>query len=69
MPKLDLRKEDPYQVGVCFGTSVGPIDIYERFGASFYERGLKRVHPIFEGLDEPQCHSWGGGDGLRHSWV
>lgn len=48
--QLDLTKEDPYQVGVCFGTSVGPIDIYEKFGASFYERGLKRVHPIFEGL-------------------
>lgn len=48
--QVDLMKEDPYQVGVCFGTSVGPIDIYERFGASFYERGLKRVHPIFEGL-------------------
>ena len=48
--QIDLMKEDPYQVGLCFGTSVGPIDIYERFGATFYERGLKRVHPVFEGL-------------------
>jgi len=48
--QLDLSKEDPYQVGLCYGTSVGPIDIYEKFGATFYERGLKRVHPIFEGL-------------------
>ena len=48
--QMDLHKEDPYQVGLCYGTSVGPIDIYERFGATFYERGLKRVHPVFEGL-------------------
>jgi 3-oxoacyl-[acyl-carrier-protein] synthase II len=48
--QIDLPKEDPYQVGLCYGTSVGPIDIYEKFGATFYERGLKRVHPIFEGL-------------------
>jgi 3-oxoacyl-[acyl-carrier-protein] synthase II len=48
--QIDLRKEDPYQLGVCYGTSVGPIDIYEKFGATFYERGLKRVSPVFEGL-------------------
>ena len=47
---LDLQKEDPYEVGLCFGTSLGPADIYEKFGAAFYERGLKRVHPMFEGL-------------------
>jgi 3-oxoacyl-[acyl-carrier-protein] synthase II len=47
---LDLRKEDPYQVGICCGTSIGPMDIYERFGATFYERGLKRVSPLFEGM-------------------
>jgi 3-oxoacyl-[acyl-carrier-protein] synthase II len=48
--KLDLQQEDPYRVGVCYGSSVGPVDIYERFGATFYERGIKRVNPIFEGL-------------------
>jgi 3-oxoacyl-[acyl-carrier-protein] synthase II len=48
--QLNLRKEDPYRIGLCHGTSVGPIDIYERFGATFYERGLKRVAPLFEGL-------------------
>jgi 3-oxoacyl-[acyl-carrier-protein] synthase II len=47
---IDLSKEDSYRVGLCYGTSVGPMDIYERFGAYFYERGLKRVSPIFEGL-------------------
>lgn len=48
--QIDLPKENPYRIGVCYGTSVGPIDIYEKFGATFYERGLKRVHPVFEGL-------------------
>lgn len=48
--RIDLHKEDPYQVGLCFGTSLGPTDIYEKFGATFYERGLRRVNPIFEGL-------------------
>ena len=48
--QIDLHKEDPYQVGLCYGTSVGPIDIYEKFGATFYERGLRRVSPVFEGL-------------------
>ena len=48
--QLDLHKEDPYRIGLCHGTSVGPIDIYEKFGATFYERGLKRVAPLFEGL-------------------
>ena len=48
--RIDLHKEDPYRIGVCFGTSLGPADIYEKFGATFYERGLKRVNPLFEGL-------------------
>jgi 3-oxoacyl-[acyl-carrier-protein] synthase II len=48
--QIDLPKEDPYRVGLCYGTSVGPMDIYEKFGAAFYERGLRRVSPLFEGL-------------------
>ena len=48
--QIDLHNENPYRVGVCCGTSVGPVDIYEKFGATFYERGLKRVSPVFEGL-------------------
>ncbi len=48
--RIDLHKEDPYQVGLCFSTSLGPADIYEKFFANFYERGLKRIHPTFEGL-------------------
>lgn len=47
---LELEKEDPYQVGLIYGTALGPMDIYEKFGATFYERGLKRVHPHFLGL-------------------
>ena len=26
------------------------MDIYEKFGATFYERGLKRVNPFFLGM-------------------
>jgi 3-oxoacyl-[acyl-carrier-protein] synthase II len=48
--QIDLRKEDPYQVGLCYGTSIGPMDVYEKFGAAFYERGLRRVSPLFEGM-------------------
>ena len=48
--QIDLCKEDPYQVGLCYGTCLGPMDIYEKFGATFYERGLKRVNPVFAGL-------------------
>ncbi len=48
--QLDLLKEDPYRVGLCLGTSIGPADIYENYFATFYERGLKRIHPEFEKL-------------------
>jgi len=48
--QLDLGKGDPYRVGLSYGTALGPMDIYERFGSTFYERGLKRVHPTFMGL-------------------
>ena len=47
---LDLSKEDPHDVGLCYGTALGPMDIYEKFGATFYERGLKRVSPVFLGM-------------------
>ena len=47
---LDLTREDPYKVGLVYGTALGPMDIYERFGATFYERGLKRVNPFFLGM-------------------
>jgi 3-oxoacyl-[acyl-carrier-protein] synthase II len=47
---LDLSKVDPYRVGLSYGTALGPMDIYEKFGATFYERGLKRVNPFFLGL-------------------
>ncbi|NWF54162.1 MAG: beta-ketoacyl-ACP synthase II [Syntrophaceae bacterium] len=48
--KLDLSNEDPYQLGLSYGTALGPMDIYEKFGATFYERGLKHVSPIFLGM-------------------
>jgi 3-oxoacyl-[acyl-carrier-protein] synthase II len=48
--KLDFLQEDPYKIGLVYGTALGPMDIYERFGATFYERGLKRVNPFFLGM-------------------
>jgi len=47
---LDLSSEDPYRIGLVYGTALGPMDIYEKFGATFYERGLKRVNPFFLGM-------------------
>jgi 3-oxoacyl-[acyl-carrier-protein] synthase II len=47
--QIDLPREDPYQIGLSYGTALGPMDIYEKFGAAFYERGLKRVSPSFLG--------------------
>jgi len=48
--QLDLSQEDPYRIGLSYGTALGPMDIYEKFGATFYERGLKRVNPFFLGM-------------------
>ncbi len=47
---LGIPQEDPYSVGLSYGTCLGPTDVYERFGATFYERGLKRVNPFFVGM-------------------
>jgi 3-oxoacyl-[acyl-carrier-protein] synthase II len=47
---LELTNLDPFRVGLVYGTALGPMDIYEKFGATFYERGLKRVNPFFLGL-------------------
>lgn len=47
---LNLPDEDPYRVGLSYGTALGPMDIYEKFGAAFYERGLRRVNPFFLGM-------------------
>ena len=56
---LNLSLEDPYKIGLSYGTALGPMDIYERFGAAFYERGLKRVNPFFLGMMNHNCHDWG----------
>ena len=48
--QLDPSKEDPYRLGLSYGTALGPMDIYEKFGATFYERGLKYVSPVFLGM-------------------
>ena len=41
-PKLDLDR-----VGVCLGSAIGAIDRTVTDGATFYERGIERVHPMF----------------------
>jgi 3-oxoacyl-[acyl-carrier-protein] synthase II len=48
--QMKLSQEDPYRAGVIYGTALGPMDIYEKFGATFYERGLKKVNPFFLGM-------------------
>jgi len=48
--KLDTSAEDPYNIGVIFGTAMGPMDIIEKFCSLFYERGLRRVNPFFLGM-------------------
>jgi len=48
--QLDPSKEDPYRLGLSYGTALGPMDIYEKFGATFYERGLKYVSPVLLGM-------------------
>jgi 3-oxoacyl-[acyl-carrier-protein] synthase II len=48
--QMKLSQEDPYRAGVVYGTALGPMDIYEKFGATFYERGLKKVNPFFLGM-------------------
>jgi 3-oxoacyl-[acyl-carrier-protein] synthase II len=48
--QMKLSQEDPYRAGVIYGTALGPMDIFEKFGATFYERGLKKVDPFFLGM-------------------
>jgi len=47
---LKIQDEDPHDLGVVYGTALGPMDVIERFCALFYERGLKRVNPFFIGM-------------------
>ena len=48
--QIDLSRENSYRIGLSYGTALGPMDIYEKFGSMFYERGLKRVNPFFLGM-------------------
>ena len=47
---LKIQDENPCDLGVVYGTALGPMDVIERFCALFYERGLKRVNPFFIGM-------------------
>lgn len=44
---LNLEKEDPYRVGIVFGTSIGGITTFEEQRARMAEKGPKRVSPHF----------------------
>jgi 3-oxoacyl-[acyl-carrier-protein] synthase II len=47
---VKIEDEDPHNLGVIYGTALGPMDMIERFCALFFERGLKRVNPFFLGM-------------------
>ena len=44
---IDIRKIDPERIGACLGsTTLGTGDILEKQIPLFYEKGLKKVHPL-----------------------
>ncbi|HCJ66172.1 MAG TPA: beta-ketoacyl-[acyl-carrier-protein] synthase II [Elusimicrobia bacterium] len=44
--RIDLTKEDEYEVGVAIGTALGGFEIGERECANFHKKGLNTVHPF-----------------------
>ena len=44
---LDMEAEDPYRVAVVFGTGIGGIDELECGFKALFEKGPKRVSPLF----------------------
>ncbi len=45
--KLDMEKEDPYQVGVAVGSGIGSLQALEREHSKLVEKGPNRVNPLF----------------------
>lgn len=45
--KLDLEKEDPFQVGVSVGSGIGSLQALEREHSKLVEKGPNRVGPLF----------------------
>lgn len=45
--KLDMEKEDPYQVGVAVGSGIGSLQTLEREHGKLVEKGPNRVNPLF----------------------
>lgn len=43
--KIDFSKEDPFKMGVSFGTAIGGGDVIETQHIIFIEKGLKRIAP------------------------
>lgn len=44
---LDMAAEDPYRAAVSFGTGIGGIDELERGYETLFDKGPKRVSPLF----------------------
>ncbi len=47
---LVIDAEDSHNMGIVYGTAMGPMDTIEKFCSLFYERGLRRVNPFFLGM-------------------
>jgi len=47
---LNIAKGNAHDIGIVYGTALGPMDIIEKFCVLFYERGLRRVNPFFLGM-------------------
>jgi 3-oxoacyl-[acyl-carrier-protein] synthase II len=43
--QMDFNRENPYKMGVYFGTAIGGGDIIETQHAIFMEKGLRRISP------------------------
>jgi 3-oxoacyl-[acyl-carrier-protein] synthase II len=43
--EIDFSQEDLHRIGVFIGTAIGGGDFIETTTATFYEKGLKRLHP------------------------
>ncbi len=52
---LDLQNEDPYSIGIAFGTTVGGKEIDEQQQRIFREKGWRRVNPFSPILISNNC--------------
>ena len=55
---IDLDRENPFKIGVYFGTAIGGGDVVETQHAAFMEKGLNRISPYAP--DSISTHSASG---------